>query len=384
MDELTAAGITDPDLRASYEECKRLNALHGKTYYLATLLLPKAKRPFVHALYGFARYADEIVDDLASELSVEEKAEVLSKWGNGVLADLKKGISQDHVGRALIDTVKRFDIPHEHFEAFLHSMTMDLTVQEYESYEDLLEYVYGSAAVIGLEMVPILGPLHNDAFEAAKKLGIAFQLANFIRDVDEDLDRGRVYLPLKELGQFGVTREMLEERVLDLPMREADVAIRMKEPSQADLIRKRLMGVRMRLYASPDYLAKHGTPERIEDVAQHRLICQNPTAHQVGAGAMLVAHLMSYEPRSTLKVNNYFGVLQGVLSNLGVGVLPDYLTQDFPNLSRVMPEVESAEVPVFLAYPEELRHSKRVSAFRDFVQEEIISYRKQLKDQAVS
>ena len=221
MDELTAAGITDPDLRASYEECKRLNALHGKTYFLATLLLPKAKRPFVHALYGFARYADEIVDDLASELSVEEKAEALSTWGNTVLADLKKGTSNDHVGRALIDTVKRFDIPHEHFEAFLHSMTMDLTVQEYESYEDLLEYVYGSAAVIGLEMVPILGPLHNDAFEAAEKLGIAFQLANFIRDVDEDLDRGRVYLPIKELAQFGVTREMLEERVLTPEIIEA-------------------------------------------------------------------------------------------------------------------------------------------------------------------
>ena len=221
MDELTAAGITDPDLRASYEECKRLNALHGKTYFLATLLLPKAKRPFVHALYGFARYADEIVDDLASELSVEEKAQALSTWGNTVLADLKKGTSDDHVGRALIDTVKRFDIPHEHFEAFLHSMTMDLTVQEYETYEDLLEYVYGSAAVIGLEMVPILGPLHNDAFEAAKKLGIAFQLANFIRDVDEDLDRGRVYLPIKELAQFGVTREMLEERVLTPEIVEA-------------------------------------------------------------------------------------------------------------------------------------------------------------------
>jgi len=221
VDELTAAGITDPDLRASYAECKRLNALHGKTYFLATLLLPKAKRPFVHALYGFARYADEIVDDLASELSIEEKAQALSTWGNGVLADLKKGTSNDHVGRALIDTVKRFDIPHEHFEAFLHSMTMDLTVQEYETYEDLLEYVYGSAAVIGLEMVPILGPLHNDAFEAAKKLGIAFQLANFIRDVDEDLDRGRVYLPIKELAQFGVTREMLEERVLTPEIVEA-------------------------------------------------------------------------------------------------------------------------------------------------------------------
>ena len=177
---------------------------------------------------------------------------------------------------------------------------------------------------------------------------------------------------------------MLEERVLDLPMREADVAIRMKEPSQADLIRKRLMGVRMRLYASPEYLERNGLPERIEDISNHRLICQNPTAAQVGAGAMLVAHLMSYEPRSTLKVNNYFGVLQGVLSGLGIGVLPDYLTQDFPNLQRVMPDVESSEVPVFLAYPEELRHSKRVSAFRDFVQDEIISYRKQMKDQAVS
>ena len=221
MNELTAAGINDPDIRASYAECKRLNALHGKTYFLATLLLPKAKRPFVHALYGFARYADEIVDDLASELSIEEKAEALSAWGNGVIADLKKGTSNDPVGRALIDTVNRFDIPHEHFEAFLHSMTMDLTVQEYETYEDLLEYVYGSAAVIGLEMVPILGPLHNDAFEAAKKLGIAFQLANFIRDVDEDLDRGRVYLPIQELAQFGVTREMLEERVLTPEIIEA-------------------------------------------------------------------------------------------------------------------------------------------------------------------
>jgi phytoene synthase len=211
----------DAALAASYEECKRLNSLHGKTYYLATLLLPKSKRPFVHALYGFARYADEIVDDLASELSVEEKAEALSTWGNTVLADLERGTSDDHVGRALIDTVKRFDIPHEHFEAFLHSMTMDLTVQEYETYEDLLEYVYGSAAVIGLEMVPILGPLHIDAYEAAKKLGIAFQLANFIRDVDEDLDRGRVYLPIKELSQFGVTREMLEERVLTPEIVEA-------------------------------------------------------------------------------------------------------------------------------------------------------------------
>jgi phytoene synthase len=214
MDELTAAGITDSQLRASYEECKRLNALHGKTYYLATLLLPKAKRPFVHALYGFARYADEIVDDLASTLTDSEKAAELKTWGDGVLSGLKSGDSNDQVGRALIDTVNRFAIPHEHFVAFLHSMTMDLTVTEYANYEALMEYVYGSAAVIGLEMVPILGALSPGAYEPAEKLGIAFQLANFIRDVGEDLDRGRVYLPQDELAQFGVDREMLEARKL--------------------------------------------------------------------------------------------------------------------------------------------------------------------------
>jgi DNA-binding transcriptional LysR family regulator len=168
---------------------------------------------------------------------------------------------------------------------------------------------------------------------------------------------------------------MLEERVLDLPMREADVAIRMKEPSQADLIRKRLMNIRMRLYASNQYLTERGMPERLEDLSQHRLICQAPATPQVAAGAALTQTLMAYDVPSTLTVNNYFGVLQGVLSNLGIGVLPDYLTKDFPNLVRVLPDVESTEVPVFLAYPEELRHSKRVAAFRDFVVEEIIAHR---------
>ena len=209
------------ELAASYAECKRLNSMHGKTYYLATLLLPKSKRPYVHALYGFARYADEIVDDLASQLSVEEKALALNTWGEKILADLDRGVSDDAIGRALIDTVNKFSIPHAHFKSFLHSMTMDLSVQEYQTYEDLLEYVYGSAAVIGLEMLPVLGVLDDGAYECAKKLGIAFQLANFIRDVDEDLDRGRIYLPITELAQFGVTREMLEERILTPQIIEA-------------------------------------------------------------------------------------------------------------------------------------------------------------------
>ena len=212
--ELDAAGISKSELRASYLECKRLNSLHGKTYYLATLLLPPAKRPFVHALYGFARYADEIVDDLASTLTPAEKEKALQKWSAGILNDLAQGVSHDHIGAALVDTVQRFSIPLEHFHAFLHSMAMDISVTRYENYAALTEYVYGSAAVIGLEMVPILGPLSDDAYPAAEKLGIAFQLANFIRDVGEDLDRGRIYLPLDELHSFNVTEEMLLNRRL--------------------------------------------------------------------------------------------------------------------------------------------------------------------------
>ncbi len=221
MSELKAAGITDPVLAASYSQCKKLNSQHGKTYYLATLLLPAAKRPFVHALYGFARYADEIVDDLASTLTDSEKAAALKGWGAQAISDIKSGESTDPVGRALVDTARRFSIPIEYFEAFLASMEMDLTVKEYATYDDLLKYVYGSAAVIGLQMVPVLGALSQDAYESAKKLGIAFQLANFIRDIGEDLERGRIYIPIDELARFGVTREDLYARVVTPKIIEA-------------------------------------------------------------------------------------------------------------------------------------------------------------------
>ena len=251
MSELDAAGIVGAELRASYEECKRLNSLHGKTYYLATLLLPAAKRPFVHALYGFARYADEIVDDLESTLTLDEKAEALKSWGEGVLKDLQAGESKDAIGMALADTVRRFNIPIEYFESFMHSMTMDLTVGEYQTFDDLMEYVYGSASVIGLQMVPILGALSPDAYPLAEKLGTAFQLANFIRDVGEDLDRGRIYLPIKELESHGVTWEMLNQRVVTPQIRsalkeqiervrrlqrEADAGIHLLEPSSRPCI----------------------------------------------------------------------------------------------------------------------------------------------------
>ena len=213
--ELDAAGIVDAHLRTSYERCRELNAHHGRTYYLATRLLPPAKRPYVHALYGFARYADEIVDDLSSTLTPQQKADALHDWGEEFLTSLDKGYSTDPVGRAVVDTVQRWSIPRVHFEAFLHSMAMDLTVGQYQTYDDLYEYVYGSAAVIGLQMVPILEPRGDDAYPRAMDLGVAFQLANFARDIGEDLDRGRVYLPLDELAAYDLTRDDLERRVVD-------------------------------------------------------------------------------------------------------------------------------------------------------------------------
>ncbi len=169
---------------------------------------------------------------------------------------------------------------------------------------------------------------------------------------------------------------MLEERILDLPMREADVAIRLKEPSQAELIRRRLMEVRIRLYASTDYVERHGLPTQPEDLAGHRIITQSPNSPQVRAGADFMQPFLAMAPTSSLTVNNYFGILQGVIHGLGIGSLPDYLTGDFPDLVHILPEEQSAPIPTYLAYVEELRHSKRVSAFRDFVVDEIAAYKR--------
>jgi phytoene synthase len=218
--QLDAAGITDPELRASYEYCKKINAEHGKTYYLATLLLPPQKRPFVHSLYAFARYADEIVDSLDSQ-PVEQRSQALTDLADRFFVDLARGSSAHPVCAATVDTALRWGIPTAHFEAFIESMQMDLYIDHYDTYADLEKYVYGSAAVIGLQMVPILEPSSERAYGYAKDLGFAFQLANFIRDVGEDLQRQRIYLPLDELASFGVSPEDVRARVVTDQFREA-------------------------------------------------------------------------------------------------------------------------------------------------------------------
>lgn len=210
-------------LAAAYRHCQRLHRRHGRTYYLATRLLPAWKRPHVHALYGFARYADEIVDR-TDGLPAAERARKLREWSGRFLAGLAGAEPADPVLPAVLHTIETFDLDPADFACFLRSMAMDLEVTEYADYGALLAYMEGSAAVIGTMMLPLLEPADpRAAREPARQLGLAFQLTNFIRDIGEDLALGRVYLPRADRELFGVTRAGLrrcaERRASDPSLR---------------------------------------------------------------------------------------------------------------------------------------------------------------------
>jgi phytoene synthase len=194
-------------LEASYARCRELNKRYGTTYYWSSKVLPRIKQHHVHALYAFCRYADDIVDDMERDWGADPasaRGDALAAFGDRFFADLAAGRSDDPVLKAVVHTVKAFDIDVTCFSRFLRSMTMDLTIDRYETWEDLLVYMDGSAAVIGEMMLPILEPLAPDALTHARDLGNAFQLTNFLRDVDEDLGRGRQYVPQEDLRKFGV------------------------------------------------------------------------------------------------------------------------------------------------------------------------------------
>jgi 15-cis-phytoene synthase len=205
--EVRPPALEPRTLGAAYERCRQLHARHGRTYYLATLLLPHWKRRHVHALYGFVRYADEIVDDLATTLDRRGQAAALAAWGERFLAGLDGAPVDDPVLPAVIHTVRAFDLDVGDFAKFLASMAMDLERDGYRTYAELCGYMEGSAAVIGTMMTPILEASDPPAARGhARQLGLAFQLTNFLRDVAEDLERGRVYLPAEDLERFGVRR----------------------------------------------------------------------------------------------------------------------------------------------------------------------------------
>ncbi|WP_051581130.1 phytoene/squalene synthase family protein [Pseudonocardia acaciae] len=209
--ELDAAGVDDPSLRDAYTQVRTLHAAHGRSYFRATGLLAPAQRPAVHALYGFARHADEIVDSVTDGRSPAEKAAALDELETGLKRALAGEPEPNPVLLAVADTARRYRLDPGLFTAFLTSMRMDTHVTEYATFADLDGYMHGSAAVIGLQMLPVLGTVGPPATAepTAAALGVAFQLTNFLRDVGEDLDRGRLYLPADELSAFGVDRELL-------------------------------------------------------------------------------------------------------------------------------------------------------------------------------
>jgi phytoene synthase len=191
-----------PQLRRSYRLCAGVARRHGKTYATAAMLLSPRARRHVHAVYAFCRLADDIVDE-RTDRPLTERIAALTAFGDRFAADLARGWSDDPTLAAVIATVRETAIDPECFGRFLRSMAMDLTVATYATWDDLNEYMDGSAAVIGEMMLPVLQPTDPAAFQPARELGIAFQFTNFLRDVGEDLARGRVYLPQEDLVRFG-------------------------------------------------------------------------------------------------------------------------------------------------------------------------------------
>lgn len=184
----------------SYRRCREITRRAGSTFFWAARLLRADQRPDVHALYAFARTADDIVDRPGPDPAAD-----LREFGARFFADLELGASDDPILGAVVRTVRRRGIDPEALRRFLGSMEMDLAADSYATWDDLLVYMDGSAAAIGEMMLPILEPVDlAAATPPARALGFAFQLTNFLRDIDEDLDRGRQYLPQEDLRRFGV------------------------------------------------------------------------------------------------------------------------------------------------------------------------------------
>jgi phytoene synthase len=205
-------------LARSYRLCRRIHREHGRSYYRAAMVLPGPQRRAVHALYAFTRSADDIVDAPAADPA--GRAARLQAWGDALRSALAGAPARDPLLPAVVQTVRDYDLDPADLDLFLQSMAADLTVTRYARYADLLDYMEGSSAVIGTLMLPILGLVSGAseadekvAREAARQLGFGFQLTNFVRDVAEDLARGRIYLPAEDLARFGVSESVLQTGV---------------------------------------------------------------------------------------------------------------------------------------------------------------------------
>ncbi len=205
----------DAKLALGLEQCRQITRRYGTSFYFATQFFPKETREGIYAIYAFARIPDEIVDDPSCD-DHDEALRKLQAWCDSWRSAMETGQSEDPVLYAIVNQFCKYSIPMSECDAFLKSMFMDEEKFSYENYTELEDYMYGSAGVIGLMVTRVVGYSSDEAFEYAKKLGYAFQLTNFLRDIREDHDDlGRVYMPQDEMRKYGLTNADIASQIRD-------------------------------------------------------------------------------------------------------------------------------------------------------------------------
>ncbi len=190
-------------LEADYRRCADITRQSSSNFYYAFMLLPAERRRALYSVYAFCRFVDDVADDE----SIREPGRLLARWREELGRVYGEGTPTRAISRALADSVKRFAIPRVHFEELISGMEMDLSRKRYATFEELRSYCYRAASVVGLICIEIFGYTNPRARVYAENLGIACQLTNILRDVKEDADKGRIYLPLEDLARFGVTED---------------------------------------------------------------------------------------------------------------------------------------------------------------------------------
>jgi phytoene synthase len=200
-------------LISSYDECRLYTRYYAKSFYFSSFLLPKDKRNAAYAVYSFCRYADNIVDMASNHPIGEVEQKIKSLLEN--LDEIYSGRSVNDDFSAFGNTVRKFDIPKHYFTELVEGVSMDTKTKRYETFEELEQYCYKVASVVGLIMSEIFGYSNNEALDYAVHLGKAMQLTNILRDVYDDHRMGRVYLPQDELKSFGYSEEDIGKKTIN-------------------------------------------------------------------------------------------------------------------------------------------------------------------------
>jgi phytoene synthase len=195
-------------LEQSYAWCEKVARSQAKNFYYSFLLLSRPRRNAMCAIYAFMRYCD----DLSDAEDIPDRAAAIARWERDLREALAGRPNDDAVWPGFLDTVQRYKIPHRYFFDMIAGVTSDLEPRRVQTFDELYGYCYRVASVVGLTIIHIFGFDNPEALQLAEKCGVAFQLTNILRDVREDADKGRVYLPAEDFARFGVSAETFEPR----------------------------------------------------------------------------------------------------------------------------------------------------------------------------